>query len=434
MNKLAIHGGEPSIKTEPKELFLWPIITEEDEKAVLDVLHARTMSGTEITKQFEREMAAWLGVDYALGYCNGTAALLGAMYAAGIGAGDEIICPSMTYWASAAPARSLGAAVNFAEIEEESLCIDPDDIEHRIGPRTRLSWSCTTRPNPCDMDRFLPIAENTPRGNEDASHARAPNTRAGLRRPGRHLRHEPDDSQGLRHRRSGHAFHQQPLHVRTSHLLRFLRAHRLRVGVLLQGQSAHRPGTHEIRRRPRGRLQASHAPDELRRGPGSAQALRPAYRGNRQGHAVLLGLLADLPHLSPHICDYSPDAQGRASSMGGWYYAQGRFDHRAYPGGSLAKLCEALRAEGVSVCSTIKNGPLHLHPVFNELDLFRLGKPSMIAFAERDLRQARGSLPHAESVAEYSFSVPWFKHFDKPAIELYAEAFGKVFSQIDRLL
>ncbi|MDD3820556.1 MAG: DegT/DnrJ/EryC1/StrS family aminotransferase, partial [Spirochaetales bacterium] len=126
MNKLAIHGGEPSIKTEPKELFLWPIITEEDEKAVLDVLHARTMSGTEITKQFEREMAAWLGVDYALGYCNGTAALLGAMYAAGIGAGDEIICPSMTYWASAAPALSLGAAVNFAEIEEESLCIDPD--------------------------------------------------------------------------------------------------------------------------------------------------------------------------------------------------------------------------------------------------------------------------------------------------------------------
>ena len=57
----------------------------------------------------------------------------------------------------------------------------------------------------------------------------------------------------------------------------------------------------------------------------------------------------------------------------------------------------------------------------------------MTAFAQRDLRQPKGSLPHAESVAEYSFSVPWFKHFDKPAIELYAQAFRKVFSQIDRI-
>lgn len=436
MNKLAIHGGEPSIKTEPKELFLWPIITEEDEKAVLDVLHARTMSGTEITKQFEREMAAWLGVDYALGYCNGTAALLGAMYAAGIGAGDEIICPSMTYWASAAPALSLGAAVNFAEIEEESLCIDPDDIEHRIGPRTKAIMVVHYAAHPCDMDRILPIARK--HGLvviEDASHAQGSKYKgracgalgdisvmslmtakafaigeAGMLFTNNRSMFERAISFGF-YERTGSAseFFSKDNQLTDPELMKF-------AGVPVGGYK-HR--MHQMSSAV-GRVQLKHYD---RRIAEIDRAMRYFW-----------DCLADLSHLWPHICDYSPDAQGMASSMGGWYYAQGRFDHRAYPAGSLAKLCEALRAEGVSVCSTIKNGPLHLHPVFNELDLFRLGKPSMIAFAERDLRQARGSLPHAESVAEYSFSVPWFKHFDKPAIELYAEAFRKVFSQIDRLL
>ncbi|GAB1481550.1 hypothetical protein MASR2M78_03650 [Treponema sp.] len=124
MSTLALFGGDPILKEESKDLFLWPIVTEEDEQAVLSVLHDRSMSGTEITKQFEKEMASWLGVEFALGYCNGTSGLLAALWACGVGAGDEVICPSMTYWASAAPALTLGAAVNFADIDPATLCID----------------------------------------------------------------------------------------------------------------------------------------------------------------------------------------------------------------------------------------------------------------------------------------------------------------------
>jgi perosamine synthetase len=51
-----------------------------------------------------------MGMYYALGCCNGAASLLAGMWACGVGAGDEIIAPSMTYWASAAPALMLGAA------------------------------------------------------------------------------------------------------------------------------------------------------------------------------------------------------------------------------------------------------------------------------------------------------------------------------------
>ncbi|MDD5598898.1 MAG: DegT/DnrJ/EryC1/StrS family aminotransferase, partial [Victivallaceae bacterium] len=127
MNRLALSGGKKSITENHEAMFHWPIVTAEDEAAVLDVLRRGTMSQTNITKEFEKEFAAWLGVKYALGYCNGTASLAAAMWACGVGMGDEIICPSMTYWASCTAALSLGASVNFCDIKADTLCIDPAD-------------------------------------------------------------------------------------------------------------------------------------------------------------------------------------------------------------------------------------------------------------------------------------------------------------------
>ncbi|GAB1481548.1 hypothetical protein MASR2M78_03630 [Treponema sp.] len=83
---------------------------------------------------------------------------------------------------------------------------------------------------------------------------------------------------------------------------------------------------------------------------------------------------------------------------------------------------------------TLQNGPLHLHPAFHDLDLFRIGKPTMLSFTERDVRQGKGSLSNAEHIMEYSFSVPWFKHLTKPMIDLYSEAFRKVFGELDLIV
>ena len=79
MSKLALFGGEPAITYKGTELFDWPIVTKEDEEAVLDTLRKRKMSGTDITMEFEKQWAEWSGVKYALGTCNGTAALHAAM-------------------------------------------------------------------------------------------------------------------------------------------------------------------------------------------------------------------------------------------------------------------------------------------------------------------------------------------------------------------
>lgn len=108
MEKLALLGGEPVIKEEPKELFAWPILTEEDKEAAVDVIVNNRFSGREITEKFQEEFAAWQGRKYAIAYCNGTASLQSAMFAIGLGRGDEIICTTKTYWA-ASPRQPISA-------------------------------------------------------------------------------------------------------------------------------------------------------------------------------------------------------------------------------------------------------------------------------------------------------------------------------------
>ena len=113
---LALLGGAKAVTELEPDLFKWPIVTEEDERAVLEVLRAGTMSGTDVTRRFETEYAAWQGTTHALASCNGTASLLEAMFAVRIGRGDEMIAPSLTHWATALQTFALGATPVFADI------------------------------------------------------------------------------------------------------------------------------------------------------------------------------------------------------------------------------------------------------------------------------------------------------------------------------
>ena len=101
---------------ENPELFKWPKITATDEQAVGNALRSSFISGTDITLKFEKELADFFGSEYALCYVNGTASLHAAMWACGVGVGDEVICQSATYWACCTAALSMGATVNFADI------------------------------------------------------------------------------------------------------------------------------------------------------------------------------------------------------------------------------------------------------------------------------------------------------------------------------
>ena len=112
-SELALLGGSKAVQADQGDMFDWPIVTPEIEAAILEVLRAGKMSGTDVTKLFEQEYAAWHGVKYALAHNTGTAAIHGAFFGLGIGKGDEVICPSITYWAllraGAQPWRARGS-------------------------------------------------------------------------------------------------------------------------------------------------------------------------------------------------------------------------------------------------------------------------------------------------------------------------------------
>src|SRR5690242_13387918 len=120
-SKLALFGGPKAITTEPKNIFDWPIITREDEDAVLKAMHKPDYFEEDSFLAFEEEFAAWCGTKFALSHDNGTAALLAAMFACGVGHGDEVIAPSATSGAAVLPCFRLGATMVFADIDPQTL-------------------------------------------------------------------------------------------------------------------------------------------------------------------------------------------------------------------------------------------------------------------------------------------------------------------------
>jgi len=86
---------------------------------------------------FERETAAYLGVPETVGVANGTDALVLVMDAMGIGAGDEVICPAFTFYATAEAIARRGATPVFADVDASTMNLDPEDVSARITERTK---------------------------------------------------------------------------------------------------------------------------------------------------------------------------------------------------------------------------------------------------------------------------------------------------------
>ena len=113
-----------------------PLIPELKERFAEVLESGRFIFGPEV-EAFEREAAAYLGVPHAIGVANGTDALVLALEALGIGRGDEVICPSFTFYATAEAIARVGATPVFADIDPVTLNLDPEDVAARITPRTK---------------------------------------------------------------------------------------------------------------------------------------------------------------------------------------------------------------------------------------------------------------------------------------------------------
>lgn len=109
--------------------------------------------------RFEREFAAYTGAEHALTVANGTVALHLALVALGIGPGDEVIVPTLTFAASAAAVIHAGATPVLVDVEPDTWCIDPAAVEAALTPRAKAIMPVHLYGQPAAMDRLLALAE-----------------------------------------------------------------------------------------------------------------------------------------------------------------------------------------------------------------------------------------------------------------------------------
>ncbi|MDP6779842.1 MAG: aminotransferase class I/II-fold pyridoxal phosphate-dependent enzyme, partial [Candidatus Latescibacteria bacterium] len=131
MAKLALMGG-PKTVTVDRAKFAVPSVSEEAMAAVVDLMRKGETSNSPIVAEFEREFADYVGSKYGMALTSGTAALHTALFAAGAGPGDEVIAPSYTFIAGASIIAPTGAMAVFADVDRDTMNLDPEDIERKI--------------------------------------------------------------------------------------------------------------------------------------------------------------------------------------------------------------------------------------------------------------------------------------------------------------
>ena len=164
-SSLALYGGKP-VRTEPLPV-MHPgssQIDEEEINAVLEVLKSQSLyrfygpKFMNITGKFEKEFKEYVGVKYALAVSSGTAALHTTLVGLGCGHGDEVILPTYGWVACPDAIYASGATPVLANVDE-SLTLDPADVEAKITNRTKAILAVHIRGVTCDMDALSKIAK-----------------------------------------------------------------------------------------------------------------------------------------------------------------------------------------------------------------------------------------------------------------------------------
>lgn len=136
-----------------------PALCGNEKKYVLECLETGWISSIgRFIGLFEEQFAAYCGTEYAVACANGTCALHLALAATGVGPGDEVIVPTLTYIASANAVTYCGATPVFVDSEEQTMNIDPNLIERLITPRTKAIIAVHLYGHPADMDAIVEIA------------------------------------------------------------------------------------------------------------------------------------------------------------------------------------------------------------------------------------------------------------------------------------
>jgi perosamine synthetase len=135
------------------------VIDDADVEAVVSVLRGDWLTTGPLVGRFETAFAAFVEAKHAVAVSNGTAALHLCMLASGIGPGDEVIVPALTFAASANCARYVGATVVFADVRPDTLTIDPQHVASLITKATRAIVAVDYGGLPCDLAELRELAD-----------------------------------------------------------------------------------------------------------------------------------------------------------------------------------------------------------------------------------------------------------------------------------
>ncbi len=174
MGKLTILGGE----VHPPAIPVWPVRDEREEQAVVEVIRSGVYGGfpepAPHAARFAADFAAMHDAVYAIACANGTITMTTALLAAGIGWGDEVLVPALSFAATAWAPLSIGAVPVICDIHPDTFCIDPAAVEAAITDRTRAIIPVHLGATLADMDAIMALAE---KHNliviEDCAHAHA---------------------------------------------------------------------------------------------------------------------------------------------------------------------------------------------------------------------------------------------------------------------
>lgn len=422
--KLAMFGG-PRVVRPGVGRVEWPVITKADQEAVLRCLSSGKLvsnaEGEPEVRGLEEEWARFVGSAHCVGVSTGTAALSIALSALGVGPGDEVVVPALSFIATAlVPIHQLAVPV-FADIDPRTFNIDPTRLEEKITPRTRAILVVHLHGLPADMDEITRIA--TRRGLlvvEDACQAHGAMYRGRMTGTLGHAagfslqvtKNLPTCGEAGLITTDDPAVYEKAILLRQFGEAITEGGERTYISHLLGWNHKLNP------------VQAAFARSQLSR--------FPEYQKRRDENvARFLGRLEELPGLR---CPSAPPDRTHV-----WHILRFRFDpltaglDGVHPGAFRQVLRRALRAEGVPV-SQYQLVPLPGQKVFRTQEGFGRGYPWALPQAGPQTYSIE-DCPNAMAVIEDSLTLQR-RHLNPdagPALDLYADAFHKVWEHLDAI-
>ena len=160
MSKLAINGGNSVNNGKYLTLLPWPPVYEKTADKIREIYFSRAWSfNSEKEQEFEKVYAEYHGAKYGIFMANGTVTLECALEALGVGAGDEVIVPALTWIATAMAVNYVGAKVVFADIDPATFAMAPESFENLITPNTKAVIPVHLYGSMADLDKIIAIAK-----------------------------------------------------------------------------------------------------------------------------------------------------------------------------------------------------------------------------------------------------------------------------------